>query len=536
MDMLFDSRLLRIGGMRRMLVACVAFSLARALAVLGQAAFLARGVVMLWQGAPLPDAISSIGLFACCFLVRQVLACVQDSVVDGWAAKSSDALFASLLDDAFEAGAPFVRAGGSAALVANAIDGTADIEKYLRLAPIRSVDVIAIPLVLLVAIFAFDIVSGVIALVCYPFVIIYMRLIGATAVERASRQHAQFERLSNTFVDISAGVTTLKAFGAERRMAGRILEASERFRKTVMRTLRVAMLSGTVLDLFATLALAAVAIMLGFRMVEGAVAFFPALAVLVLVPEYFKPIREFGSDYHATLDGRTALATLDEYRANVACSDVHRSRFWSRDAPWSDGMSIDTRAHETVVVAGPSGCGKTTLLDVLAGFSDPPPGVDIVVDGMRESTLRRRDWQQRVSYIPQDPYVFHASLRDNVAFYNRAARDDEIVDALDCVGLADLLAELDQGLDTILGEGGRVLSGGQTQRVALCRALLDAGRDVWVLDEPTSHVDEETERDLHERVLELGREKTLIIATHSPLWERGADRVLRAGVGGGDRA
>lgn len=529
--MMFDKKLLEIEGMRRVIAACIAFGLAKALAILGQALFLSNAIVMLWQGMPIGDAVLWLALFALCFVARQVIKTAQDSYIDAYAAHIADERFSHLLAAAFDGGAAFVRQGGSAALVANAVDGTKDIEEYVRLMPVKSIDMLVIPLMLVIAIFALDVVSGIIALVCYPFIIIFMRLIGLSAKERASQRHAQFERLSNAFVNIAGGVATLKAFGTAQRMAGRIFETSERFRETTMRTLRIAMLSSAVLDLFATLALAAVAIMLGFRMVEGDVAFFPALCVLVLVPEYFKPIREFGGDYHATLDGRTSLAAIDEFIERACAPDAHDTPFWPADAPWGEGIELVMSRHEHIAVTGPSGCGKTTLLNVLAGFADPPASAHIVVDGIEHETLREQSWRGRVAYIPQDPYVFHATMRDNLAFYNPAASDDEIRAALQAVGLAGLLDELPDGLDTRLGEGGRVLSGGQAQRVALCRALLDGSRDVWILDEPGAHLDEETERGLFETMRPLMDGKTVIVATHSPLWEQGADRVLRASGG-----
>lgn len=534
MKALFDRQLMGIPGMRRVTAACAACALAKAATILGQALSLSFAIVMLWEGAPLEAAMPYIALFAACFVGRQLVITAQESYIDSFAAQASEDELVVLLNAAFDAGPALVRETGTAALVANAVDGVRDIEEYLRLAIARGVDMVAIPLLLLVAIFALDVVSGVIALVCYPFAIIFMRLIGLTAKQRAERQHARFERMSNAFVNIAGGVATLKAFGAARRFASRILDASERFRAATMKTLSVAMLSSAVLDLFATLALAAVAIMLGFRMVEETVAFFPALAVLVLVPEYFKPIRDFGGDYHSTLDGRTSLSAIRGFMERAQDPAAHASPFWPEGTPWSKRMCIDTRHHVKTVIFGASGAGKSTMLNVLAGFCDPPRDVEVVLDDSSLPTLREERWQRRVAYIPQTPHIFHASLRENLALYNHDAGDEEISRALDAVGLGDLAATLPDGLDTLLGEGGRALSGGQAQRVALCRALLDPARDVWILDEPSAHLDERTERDLHATFSALMQGKTAFIATHSPVWEEEADQVLLVGSSEGD--
>ncbi len=531
---MFDRQLLQIEGMRRLVALCIVCALAKAAAILGQALFLSRAIVMLWEGSPFEAAVPCIVFFALCFMARHGISTGQEAYIDSFAARASNAMLDRLLNAAFDAGPVLVRQAGSAAVVANAVDGMTDIEEYLRLVVARGVDMVVIPIVLLVAIFALDIVSGIIALVCYPFAIIFMRLIGLTAKERANRQHAHFERMSNAFVNIAGGVATLKAFGAARRFASRINEVSERFRAATMKTLSVAMLSSAVLDLFATLALAAVAIMLGFRMVEESVMFFPALAVLVLVPEYFKPIRDFGGDYHSTLNGRTALAAVNAFMEQACDPCVHASSFWPDGVSWAEHLDIDTRAPGTTVIFGPSGAGKTTLLNVIAGFNNPPQDVEVAVDGVAVPTLRTREWQRRVAYIPQAPYLFRATLRENLAFYNHEASDEDMARALAAVGLEDLMAALPEGLDTRLGEGGRAVSGGQAQRIALCRVLLDPARDVWVLDEPTAHLDEQTERDVHELLCSLMQGKTAFVATHGAVWEEGADVIVRMDAAGGE--
>lgn len=385
-------------------------------------------------------------------------------------------------------------------------------------------------------------------LVMYPVIVFYMGLIGATAKAAASLQHEEYQRLSNHFIDSMRGIDTLKLFGRGKRHGERIFEVSERFREATVKTLRIATLSGSVLDLISTLSLAAVAIMLGFRLVDGSIAFFPALFVLVLVPEYFKPIREFASDYHASLDGKNALASIQgiissaEEEARGAADDAAAPRdvaAWSEDATLElDGVRFSYPEHEAlsdvsfavrgfarIGVIGASGSGKSTLVNLLGGFAAPSAGT-VRASGRQLADLREPSWQRQVLYIPQDPYLFHATLRDNIVFYRPDADDDEVARAVEVVGLGDLVAELPDGLDTLVGEGARALSGGQAQRIALARALLDRSRRILLFDEPTAHLDIETELELKERMLPLMEGRLVVFATHRLHWVHDMDAVL----------
>ena len=188
-------------------------------------------------------------------------------------------------------------------------------------------------------------------------------------------------------------------------------------------------------------------------------------------------------------------------------------------------VAFEVRGFAKVGIVGPSGGGKTTLVNLLAGFAAPASG-KINANGVRTPTLERADWRRRVAYIPQSPYLFHATLRDNLAFYRPDASDAEVAAAVRTVGLDGLVAELPEGLGTVVGEGARALSGGQAQRIALARAILDPGRAVWLFDEPTAHLDIETEMELKARMLPLMEGRLVFFATHRLHWLRDMDHVL----------
>lgn len=540
---MIDRALFALEGIRGALAALVALATARALLAVGQAWALASAVVHLWEGAPLADQGLLVALFFACFVGGQGVRYVQDAYLDRYAYARIDDLRRKLLQAVFGQGARIVQETGTGSVTALVLEGVDQVETYLRLILPKIVCVVVVPFVVLACVFPVDWVSGLIMLVMYPVIVFYMGLIGATAKAAASLQHEEYQRLSNHFIDSMRGIDTLKLLGRGKSHGARIFEVSERFREATVKTLRIATLSGSVLDLISTLSLAAVAIMLGFRLVDGSIAFFPALFVLVLVPEYFKPIREFASDYHASLDGKNALASIQAIIASAAVGEGERAAgdvpAWSEEAVLElDGVGFSYPEHEALAgvtfaargfarigVIGASGSGKSTLVNLLGGFSAPSAGT-VRAAGRTLADLRDPSWQRQVLYIPQDPYLFHATLRENIAFYRPDAGDEDVERAVRVVGLEDLVAELPEGLETLVGEGARALSGGQAQRIALARALLDRSRRILLFDEPTAHLDIETELELKERMLPLMEGRLVFFATHRLHWVHDMDAVL----------
>lgn len=603
-----------------MLMLLTALVAVKALAVVGQAWMLASAIDVLRAGAPLSQAVFYLAGFGVFFLSRQAIDFVRDTLLERYAVRAVARLRRGLLGRIFDVGPQFVSGLGTGNAVALALEGAEQVETYLRLVLPKIASVVVIPLVVLVFAFPFDWVSGAIMLVVFPFIVFYMVLLGKTAKAAADRQHDEFNRLANHFVDTLRGIDTLKLFGRSRQQGDAVFEASERLRGATMKTLRTAILSGAVLDLFSTFSLAAVAIMLGFRLVDGTIAFFPALLVLILVPEYFKPIREFASDYHASLDGKTALASyLAALRGpdgveggskedvplskDGSCEDVlppedglqegalppeggttkasaPRAAFsteptvaldgafggpavmqgvafggfgetvssvpahlWAQgDVLEARGVSFDYADHRAlrdvtfrvegcsrVGIVGMSGSGKSTLVNLLGGFAEPTAGCfasALSGTSAKPFDLGSAAWRGQVVYIPQNPYIFHATLRENIAFYRPDAADDDLSRAVEVCGLQDLVRALPDGLSTRIGEGARALSGGQAQRIALARAFLDPDRRVLLLDEPTAHLDIETELELKERMLPLMESRLVFFATHRLHWVGDMDAVM----------
>ena len=440
---MFDKRLFALPGAKSAIAWCIATSLLLAALMVGQAAALAWALTLLWGGSALSGVAAQLGAFALCFIGKQAATNIQAKQLELFAAARTEVFRQELSKHLYEGGAPLTQKLGTGAASTLCLDGIDNIEQYMSTALPRTVALVTVPFVLLAVIVFQDWVSALIALLVFPAIILQMVLIGSTAQEEAGKQHREYQRLANHFIDSLRGIDTLKYFGRSNEQADRVYETSEKFRIATMKTLRTATLSGAVLDAFSTISLAAVAVMLGFRLVDGSITLLPALFVLVIMPDYFRPIREFASDYHATLNGKNTLTQVLEVLGcsaeTAAKKESHTPRL-QVDAPklepWQK-LSVLTFEHigisyegETALkdvscsfggfrkygIVGPSGCGKTTLAQLLAGVLQPTQG-SIVVNNHAIETLSMSSWRKQVAYLPQSPHIFSTTLRNNLTFY-----------------------------------------------------------------------------------------------------------------------
>ncbi|MBR3257413.1 MAG: thiol reductant ABC exporter subunit CydD, partial [Eggerthellaceae bacterium] len=348
-----------------MLALLLLFGVADAALVLVQAFALAQAIVAVWQVAPfsaagafavivhgslLPEADALAGaclcaaIFLAAFLLRRGLALARAARMDRFARETTADLRKQLLDATFKLGPDHVAARGTGACAGQLIDGLDTVRTYVAILPPKLADLMAVPAVLTVALFATDWISGLIALVLLPCIIFYMRLLGTHAKFRAERQYRAYGRLSNHFIDTLRGLATLQAFGRAKAAANRVFAVSEQARTSTMATLRTAFLSGLALDLFRTFGLAAVAIMFGFRLMDGSAQLLPALAVLIILPEYFAAVRRYASDFHASLDGRNALAEVLEVCDEAKAAKARREALGSVPVPpWGPDSTLELR-------------------------------------------------------------------------------------------------------------------------------------------------------------------------------------------------
>lgn len=409
----------------------------------------------------------------------------------------------------------------------------------LELSIPRMIDMMAVTILVLVYVFTLDVISGVILTTTMPILVGFFILLGLAARKQADKQWRSYRLLSHHFTDSLRGLQTLRFLGRSQEHGETVGKVSDQYRTATMRTLRVAFLSSFALDFFSMLSVAFVAVGLGLRLISGSVGLEAALAVLILAPEYFMPIRQLGSDYHASLDGKEAwgairsiLSTEDNATEpnKQAASDKGLDITGLDILELSDvcllnedgsarleHVSAHVEPHMNMIgIVGASGAGKTTLLSLLGGFADPTSG-ELLLNGCGLAGDAKAEWQRHIAYIPQHPYLFSASLAYNIRFYEPEASNQQIEWAIDAVGLRELVDGLPGGLNEPIGEAGRTLSGGQAQRIALARALL-SNRPVVLLDEPTAHLDIETEWELKQTILSVLKHKRMFLATHRLHW------------------
>ena len=541
---MIDKNLFRIDKTRPVLIGLAGLGVLQALLIIGQAYFLSKAISALWNGSSVASQTTEMGIFFICFLLRQVLNFLRDRYLDSYAYEQSKVVRQQLLDKVYRLGPNFVQKEGTGNMVTMAIEGIAQIENYLTLILPKITNMMVIPWVILIFVFTQDIRSGIILLFVFPIIILFMIILGYAARAKADRQYEGYQLLSNHFLDSLRGLETLNFLGLSKKYEKNVYGISEDYRKATMSTLKIAILSTFALDFFTTLSVAIVAVFLGFKLMNGEMMLFPALTTLILAPDFFLPLRDFSSDYHATLDGGNTLKSIFNILDKKEFEEQENLSLgaWSEaDSLTLTGLTLkydeeatkktledinfSWKGYGKIGVVGLSGSGKSTLIKLLGGFLEAEEP-SIRVNSQLTNHLRLKSWQDQLLYVPQDPYIFHASLKDNIRFYQPQASERDILIAVERAGLLEVVKDLPEGLETIIGEGAHALSGGQLQRVAIARAFLDNNRQILLFDEPTAHLDVETEAELKSTMLPLFENHLVFFATHRLHWMKEMDYIL----------
>ena len=541
---MLDKRLFKFPGARQALGVLSLLTLIQAIAIIGQGRFLSVAITDLWGGHQLTSIGMVLVWFMLAYLLRQVMGVAKQYALAPFADKTTASLQTQLTQKYAALGPRTVANQGTGKSVTLAVEGIDQVHDYLTLVLVKLFDMSITPWLILLYIATINFKQAVFLFVIYPVIVIFMIVLGLAAQAKADREYETFNRLSNHFVDSLRGLTTLKQLGLAKQYAQNIYDVSEDHRKATMSTLKIAILSTFALDFFTTLSIAVVALFLGLGLMDGATHLLPALTILVLAPEYFLPIRNFANDYHATLNGKYALADimtlLEQPVAPETNRYVRQSQRWqatdtltleqvsfsypNADRPALQQINLTLTGHAKVALVGTSGSGKSTLLNLLGGFLVGDG--DVKINEQALPHLQQRQWQEQIQVLPQHPYIFHDTLRANLAFYAPNQRDEDLIAVLQQVGLADWFASLPDGLDTLIGEGAMQTSGGQAQRIGLARIMLDEERRVLLLDEPTAHLDIETEALLKETMLPVFDNRLVIFATHRLHWLRQMDWII----------
>ena len=543
---MIDKQILKIKGMKSLMGKLVGISFLQAFFILFQCVFLSKAITNLFHGEKLENQIVYIAVFAVCFMLRHLSHLVSEASASRFSAGVGKNLRNRLMSKIYRLGPCLVQKEGTGTLTVAAMEGISNIENYISIISIKIVEMMILPVILIISIFYHDIISGVILILVFPIVIVFMALFGNAAKAKADKQFSGYKVLSNHFIDSLQGLETLKIIGKSERHARNVFHVSEDYRKATMNTLKIAILSTFALDFFTTLSIAIVAVFLGLRLLNGEMELYPAMTVLVLAPEFFFPLRQFAEDYHATLDGKNAMKDLDriEKIADLKMEDKLKSGEFTvtdetsieiRNAAYkyegSDKYAVEDvnyshRGFGKIGIIGYSGSGKSTLLNILGGFLQPEDGAEIVIDNKKMSHFTQEGWQNEIIYIPQNPYIFSGTVLDNMRFYSPEATLEEVEEVSKKVGLYELIDSMDEKFDTKIGEGGRNLSGGQAQRIAIARAFLSPERKILLLDEPTAHLDIETEVELKKYILELAENRLMFFSTHRLHWMKDMDDIL----------
>ena len=556
-----DRRLLRYARpARAYLAGLVVVTIGVAGLVILQAQLLATAIAGAFSGGlSLPALGGTIAVLAAVVAGRAVLAWAIEALSYRASAGVKSQLRRDLLRRSVELGPRWLatrRAGELTTLTTVGVDALdAYFARYLP----QVVLAVVIPLAVVARLLVADPLSAVIIIVTLPLIPLFMALVGATTADRTRRRWRELARLSHHFLDVVAGLPTLRTFGRAKAQAKSVGEVTDAYRRATLRTLRLAFLSALVLELLATFSVALVAVAIGLRLEGGHLALRTGLLVLVLAPEAYLPLRQLAVHYHASADGLAAAAEVFDVletpdaaalavaspvvrgpvvrgpvvrgeAARVQALRVRAVRVQDvrvchpgRSQPAPAGADLTFGAGEVVALAGPSGSGKSTLIGVLLGFITQDGGSVAIEEAAGERRLDQFDvraWRASVAWVPQDPVLQHGTVESNI----RLGRPGAPREAVERAARRAALHEVELGRH--VGEGGSGLSAGQRRRVAVARALLTE-RPVLLLDEPTAGLDAAVEAKVLASVRELARSGRLVLmVAHRAAVLAAADRVV----------
>lgn len=539
---MMNKSLFQLEGSKQIMLFLTGTALMQGLAIIMQAKYLAEIVTNLFNGEKLSAQLLPLLLFLFYFFLRQSIILLREKVMGSYSIATGSRIRQQFTNKLFKLGSTASQKDGTGHLVTLAIEGITQFETYVKLFLPKIMNMLIIPIMIFAFSLTVDFQSAIILLLVLPVLIFFMMILGIAAKRKASSQFEVHQSLSNHFMDSLRGLETLRLLGLSKNYDRNIKQVSERYRKSTISTLRFAFLSSFALDFFSTLSVAIIALFLGLHLLNGDMQLLPALTILILAPEYFVPIKDFGNDYHATLNGKNAWQSLSQF---INQEDPQEEAAivpeWQNDSTISfkqislqhqnatndtlKNISFAIEGYKKIGIVGASGSGKSTLIDLLSGFITPSSG-EIKINGQLVETLNMESWQKQLLYIPQQPYIFHDTAANNISFYTPQANEEQIQEACEQAGLREVLASLPNGLDEMIGEGGHSLSGGQEQRIALARAFLDNKRKILLFDEPTAHLDIETEWELKQQMLPLFTNRLVFFATHRLHWMPDMDYLI----------
>jgi ATP-binding cassette subfamily C protein CydD len=491
-----------------------------------------RGLAQVW-----PLLWSMLGVFA----AKAVIGLFAEAAAFEAAARIKQDLRRALHHKIAALGPGFLAGQRTGDLANLLVEGVDELEKYYAAYLPQMALAAFIPAAILIFVFPTDWVSGIIMLFSAPLIPVFMVLIGKSAERMNQRQWRRLAIMSGHFFDVLEGLTTLKLFNASCTEAAIIGRISDEYRNSTMEVLRVAFLSSLVLEFVATLSIAMVAVYVGFRLYYGEMDFLPGFFVLLLAPEFYRPLRGMGTQYHARMAAIGAserIVTLLETKLPPERTGVRSLPPGAIDMvrlenvgfayrpgqPVLRGIDFAIGRGERVALIGPSGSGKTTIARLLLGFGVPDEG-RITADRIDLRDVAPGDWSAHVAWMPQAPTLFHGTIGDNIRLGLPDADDATVRRAAAAANAAGFIERLPQGYDTVVGDRGQGLSGGEIRRVALARVFLKDASLV-VLDEACASLDAETAALVSESIERLSRDRAVLVISHRLENTVTADRII----------
>ena len=500
--------------------------LVESLSIVGQAWFFGTLINnFIFLENTLADEMNTILYLAIAIIVRLLAHYIQEAVANrlGTAVKASFREHA--LEHMFKLGVQHKERHGD--VIHLLTDGLEQVDAYVARYIPQILYAIMIPLIMGIAIVDALPIIGIILIVTVPLIPFFMILIGKQADRLNKEQWERMSFLSGHFLDVLQGITTLKLFGRAKDQIKVIGRLSEEFKDSTLKVLRVAFLSALVLELVSTISTALIAVYLGLTLLDGEIAFFPAFFILLLAPEFYTPFRQLGAAFHTGMAGKTSILKYEDFMnrepslpvggttrldGSVEHIEIKDLTFTYKNS--DNGVrhiTLEAKRNAPIMLVGESGAGKSTIAHIVGGFLQAPRGT-VTVDGHDICDLNIDWWRQQITYVSQHPHIMKGTLRDVLSFGMNVS-DEEIIEACKEVQLLDVINRQQDGLDTVIGEGGLGLSGGERQRVALVRAFLRKGQ-VLILDEVTAHLDVKTEAIISSAIKRLMDNKIVIIIGH----------------------